>query len=862
MSGAQTSGFPNVLFNAPAAYQAAQQYQDNQLLMQQHQQQIGAGETEMAARIASTLIDPTSFPTPEARAAAYPTMLAQARANGYRLPNAPATYPGDDQMRAVARLGTPSAELFKLGVDRSAKGAIAPDGGGGGTAGGTGGVAGTGGDTAPINAAGDSRTRKASEGGPPAAGSPGAAVAQQVHDFWRSKGYSEEQVAGIMAGGPGSESDFTPTAGGDKVNGVPTSIGLYQHHGPRLHNAQGTGLLDRYGPNPTADQQNEYAAWEISPQGPLAKVGEMLKTAKTPGEAAAIWTQYFGVPADKTEIGRRALGAGRFVGRYGGSGTVPGAAPGSPSVQVGGNAPPPPGGTAGAYTGGGFGSVLGSRPAVATQPISPGPQASNINALMGGVQLAQTATPSRYAAPTLAAGPAAGAPEAPSVEAMPEAGWGTGTPGAVGYGGGTFAAPSPAPPAASSAPAAPAAAQQPPAPAPVPTATQPPAADTLPPLPAPTPPAPTNSNGLTPAQQKDINNRRLLPNVSADELQKRVDAYVSANAAAAEKYQADQVAYVREMRERQSAAGTARHQTVEEQRQAETDKRAAQAAADAAEKAARERAAAADPLQGKSDDERMERTLLTIGPKVRAGTKLTPEEEDQYDLMRTRYAEGPLQTVQLPGGGSVLAHVPREVPSRFPPLPGHPDATATKPIPGTEKQPDFAPANAVTSMLDIGEGQRKIMRTLANLEAYPGGVGLLKGSQPNIMANWTDPAGVGLRADIGDVKAHIYHTLSGAAVTAIEEPRLLRFAPQETDNAAALKTKLQRMLELNRETQLDHYRAFGPESGGRRNAAVEDSILASIPQAALDHLKENPKLAKDFDKQYGRGAAKLALQNG
>jgi hypothetical protein len=130
------------------------------------------------------------------------------------------------------------------------------------------------------------------------------------------------------------------------------------------------------------------------------------------------------------------------------------------------------------------------------------------------------------------------------------------------------------------------------------------------------------------------------------------------------------------------------------------------------------------------------------------------------------------------------------------------------------------------------------------------------------MSNWTNPQGVQLRADVGDVKSHIYHTLSGSAVTAIEEPRLQRFAPQETDTPEALKAKLQRMLDLNRETQLDHYRAFGPESGGRRNPAVEDAILATIPQAALDHLKENPSTTKDFDQMYGRGAAKLALSNG
>ena len=175
---------------------------------------------------------------------------------------------------------------------------------------GTGGIGAVGSDTGPINAAGDSATRKAAEGGPPAPGTPAAAVAQQVHDFWISKGYSESQVAGILAGGPGSESNFDPTASGDKG----TSIGLYQHHGERIDgmrkffNLSGSQM-------PSADQQNQYAYWEIT-QGPLKNVGEMLKKAQSPAEAAAIWTQYFGVPKDKTEIGRRALGAGRFAGLY------------------------------------------------------------------------------------------------------------------------------------------------------------------------------------------------------------------------------------------------------------------------------------------------------------------------------------------------------------------------------------------------------------------------------------------------------------------------------------------------------------------------------------------------------------------
>ena len=119
MSGAQTSPFltTNELLAPMAAFDTHQ----NTLLQQQgEQQKIAAGETEQAARIAGTLSDPSLYPTPEARAAGYPVLLAQSRANGWQLPHAPATYPGDDVMRAMARLGTSSTDLYKLQLGQQA----------------------------------------------------------------------------------------------------------------------------------------------------------------------------------------------------------------------------------------------------------------------------------------------------------------------------------------------------------------------------------------------------------------------------------------------------------------------------------------------------------------------------------------------------------------------------------------------------------------------------------------------------------------------------------------------------------------------------------------------------------------------
>jgi hypothetical protein len=119
---------------------------------------------------------------------------------------------------------------------------------------------------------------------------------------------------------------------------------------------------------------------------------------------------------------------------------------------------------------------------------------------------------------------------------------------------------------------------------------------------------------------------------------------------------------------------------------------------------------------------------------------------------------------------------------------------------------------------------------------------------------------VELRSAISNVAGHEFHDLSGAAISPTEAARL-KYIPSEKDSAATLKTKLQQMLDLNRETMLQSYRTYGPENGFRKLPAVEEAIIDSIPEAAMDALKADPKArTREFDKRYGKGAAKLVLQ--
>ena len=168
--------------------------------------------------------------------------------------------------------------------------------------------------------------------GPPDPGSPAGQVATRTAAFWSAQGYSPEQVAGIMAGGPGAESSFNPGAKGDGGD----SHGLYQHQGPRW-----AEMVKRYGPNPTEAQQHEFAVWEISPQGTHAAVGAALKQAKTPQEAAAIWTKGFERPKNADDqAAARASVAGRYVG-YGQAPAKAGAPAATPAAPGQATMPPP-----------------------------------------------------------------------------------------------------------------------------------------------------------------------------------------------------------------------------------------------------------------------------------------------------------------------------------------------------------------------------------------------------------------------------------------------------------------------------------------------------------------------------------------
>jgi hypothetical protein len=157
-----------------------------------------------------------------------------------------------------------------------------------------------------------------------------------------------------------------------------------------------------------------------------------------------------------------------------------------------------------------------------------------------------------------------------------------------------------------------------------------------------------------------------------------------------------------------------------------------------------------------------------------------------------------------------------------------PDGRTAQYIPGEQPQAQ-PPATMASAMLNNAASLRSARVALDLVNQRPQSFGLSAGLQnmaPGLLER-TDPDGTAARAAVANLGSLVIHDRSGAAVTAAEFPRLRPFIPQIGDPPEVVKTKLKAFAREYEDLLKDQYGAFGPSSGYRPLAPVDEALRPS-----------------------------------
>jgi hypothetical protein len=157
-----------------------------------------------------------------------------------------------------------------------------------------------------------------------------------------------------------------------------------------------------------------------------------------------------------------------------------------------------------------------------------------------------------------------------------------------------------------------------------------------------------------------------------------------------------------------------------------------------------------------------------------------------------------------------------------------PDGRTAQYIPAEQPQAQ-PPATMASAMLNNAASLRSARVALDLVNQRPQSFGLSAGLQnmaPGLLER-TDPEGTAARAAVANLGSLVIHDRSGAAVTASEFPRLRPFIPQVGDPPEVVKTKLTAFAREYEDLLKDQYSAFGPNSGYRPLAPIDEALRPS-----------------------------------
>jgi hypothetical protein len=237
---------------------------------------------------------------------------------------------------------------------------------------------------------------------------------------------------------------------------------------------------------------------------------------------------------------------------------------------------------------------------------------------------------------------------------------------------------------------------------------------------------------------------------------------------------------------------------------------------------------------GSSEDARALSIYNELYPVMARGQP-TDKQRSDYEAARTRLLTEKQQTDangnitvtpgQLPNLGKVYGPIPGETPAPEQPLPPNARRVGSHSVAYTNpNQP--VPEKVTSDMLGQVNGLRQVLAASDGLRKNPGAIGPISGSFPQV-TNWFDPSGVPTRAMVQAIGSVQVHNISGSAVTAAEEPRLIPWIPSVKDTQAVALAKLERFATEYRNILADKYEVHGPDSNHQANPVVERALLGA-----------------------------------
>ena len=165
------------------------------------------------------------------------------------------------------------------------------------------------------------------------------------------------------------------------------------------------------------------------------------------------------------------------------------------------------------------------------------------------------------------------------------------------------------------------------------------------------------------------------------------------------------------------------------------------------------------------------------------------------------------------------------------------------------KPAKIPPASAIKGISENQKYRSMIQRAIELVKQNPKAFGA-KNFLGDTVVSRIDPGGVAARAAVAAVGAHVYHDISGAAVTVSEDKRLSPYAPKLDNEAKSILTKLN-ALDKEYGDAVDRASELYSEENGfvpvKKRDGGKTMTRSDIAATAKKHGKTEAQVQKDME---------------